>query len=232
MLMDIGKNSDCFTAGIRRAPAARIVPEDAVEPLARRRVREIEPHARRRERRQPALGRVRAGDLADALIDVVQRLRGHDRGVGREVRLLSRSDEARAHVGRDEVERAHRRQAEHQLDRLHHARLRVEGAVDRAAPRVRAGHQRDGAMAVDVIDAVLRVVLDRRGSPSSSRTTSARARRRSGRARDRCRRRRPSACTSPATCRRCDRSAGSPSRGSASTASPPTRGGARGCRRP
>src|SRR2546422_6458831 len=40
-----------------------------------------------------------------------------------------------------EIEQTERRQAEHQLDRLHHARLAVERRIDHAAPSVGARDQ-------------------------------------------------------------------------------------------
>ena len=87
-------------------------------------------------------------------------------------------------------------------------------------------------MAVDVVDAILRVVLD-----DENRHVLPERRVRKpvddlaepevvvGDAR-------AAACTSPATCPACDRSGESPSRGSASRASLPSPRDARGCRRP
>ena len=78
-------------------------------------------------------------------------------GVRRQVGLVL---EAVAHRRGRQVELVHRRQAEDQLDRLDHARLVVVGVIDELAPRVRADDQRHGAVAVDVVEAVLRIVLD------------------------------------------------------------------------
>ena len=59
--------------------------------------------------------------------------------VRRQVRLVR---EAAAHRRGRQVELVHRRQAEDQLDRLHHARLVVAGRIDALPLRVRADDQR------------------------------------------------------------------------------------------
>ena len=157
---DIGKNSDCLTPGngVFQPRASchrmRFSRSDGAASGTSKRMRDDASAARVARPRSDLESRPRADSSRTARPSARCAVYGvrSGRSPGR--------DEARAHVRRHEVEHAHRRQAEHQLDRLHHARLAVERAVHDAAARVRRDRERDRAMAVDVIDAVLRVVLD------------------------------------------------------------------------
>ena len=81
-------------------------------------------------------------------------------GPGREGARVGVVRKAIPHRGGGQVHLVHRRQAEDQLDGLDHADLRGERVIDRPAPGVRADDLGERAMAVDVVETGLGVVLD------------------------------------------------------------------------
>src|ERR1051326_3735721 len=82
---------------VRGAPAADIVPEDAIEGVRWRFVGPVETHARGRQRRATACRGICSSNVAYACIRLVEALDWRDGSAGSEVRLLIGLDEGGVH---------------------------------------------------------------------------------------------------------------------------------------
>ena len=130
-------------------------------------------------------------------------------GVRRVVRLRRPADERAVHRRGECIVQRQRPHPEDQLDRAQHRVLVVASRDDRAGAGPRTDHERRRAVGVDVIGAVLGIILDDEDRAWRTRSTNARSRRSSARARGRCRRSSPAASGPRASSRSCGRWAGS-----------------------
>lgn len=138
---------------VGRVPAFDLTPEDAVQPLCWRCVRDGEIHLRRIDSSLAGF----AVEGADFWVGFEEVVGCFDRSEWREIGFVG---EAGPHVVGDQIEDRHRGEAEDQLHRLQHTLVGIKGRIDLALADIRAGDKSCGAVPVHVVDSVLSIVFD------------------------------------------------------------------------